>query len=83
MELNGKHQKNKKKKCKLSICFMQIVFPFYFTKPINQKKHCTAELTDGHNSNIYIATLQVENETFITGQGWNSWWVQFVTTRQK
>lgn len=53
----------------VSICFMQIVFPFYFTKPINQKKHCTAELTDGHNSNIYIATLQVENETFITGQG--------------
>lgn len=75
MELNGKHQKTKEKKCKISlkstdqICFMQIVFPFYFTKPINQKKHCTAELTDGHNSNIYIATLQVENETFITGQG--------------
>lgn len=78
MELNGKHQKKPKKKNVksllkstdlVSMCFMQIVFPFYFTKPINQKKHCTAELTDGHNSNIYIATLQVENETFITGQG--------------
>lgn len=80
MELNGKHQKNKEKNVKsllislkstdlVSMCFMQIVFPFYFTKPINQKKHCTAELTDGHNSNIYIAALQVENETFITGQG--------------
>lgn len=78
MELNGKQQKNKEKNVKsllkstdlVSICFMQIVFPFYFTKPINQKKHCTAEdTTDGHNSNIYIATLQVENETFITGQG--------------